>query len=125
MSSPEKLIMRKALIIALIICSGLLIKAQEAARVEIISPQQNESSSSKHKNQLEEKLDTMASWAYIISQGQVTSIMSGDSLVILSENRKLRVRLLGIQSPEQALSDESRENLSRLVKGRTVQAQAK
>jgi micrococcal nuclease len=53
-------------------------------------------------------------------QGKVVSIADGNTLTILTDNKKLRVRLLGIDAPTQAFSKESRENLAKLLHGKSV-----
>ncbi|MGI8883090.1 MAG: thermonuclease family protein, partial [Pyrinomonadaceae bacterium] len=53
-------------------------------------------------------------------QGKVISIADGNTLTILTDNKKLRVRLLGIDAPTQAFSKESRENLAKLLDGKSV-----
>jgi TonB family protein len=53
-------------------------------------------------------------------QGKVVSVADGNTLTLLVDDKKLSVRLLGIDAPSQALRDASRENLSRLVDGKSV-----
>jgi micrococcal nuclease len=53
-------------------------------------------------------------------QGKVVSVIDGNTLTLLVDDKKLNVRLLGIDAPSQALRDASRENLSRLVNGKSV-----
>ena len=53
-------------------------------------------------------------------QGKVISIADGNTLTISTDNKKLRVRLLGIDAPTQAFSKESRENLAKLLNGKSV-----
>jgi TonB family protein len=53
-------------------------------------------------------------------QGKVVSVADGNTLTLLVDEQKLSVRLLGIDAPSQALRDASRENLSRLVSGKSV-----
>lgn len=53
-------------------------------------------------------------------QGKVISIADGNTLTLLVDNKKLRVRLLGIDAPTQAFSKESRENLAKLLNGKSV-----
>ena len=53
-------------------------------------------------------------------QGRVDSVPDGNTLILLVDDKKLAVRLLGINAPTQALRNASRENLSRLVAGKAV-----
>ena len=53
-------------------------------------------------------------------QGKVVSVADGNTLTLLVDNKKLRVRLLGIDAPTQAFSKESRENLAKLLDGKSV-----
>lgn len=53
-------------------------------------------------------------------QGNVISVADGNTLTLSVDNKKLRVRLLGIDAPTQAFSKESRENLAKLLDGRSV-----
>lgn len=53
-------------------------------------------------------------------QGKVISIADGNTFTLLADNIKIRVRLLGIDAPTQAFSKESRENLAKLLNGKSV-----
>jgi endonuclease YncB( thermonuclease family) len=53
-------------------------------------------------------------------QGKVVSVADGNTLTLSVDEQKHSVRLLGIDAPSQALRDASRENLSRLVSGKSV-----
>jgi len=53
-------------------------------------------------------------------QGKVISIVDGNTLIISTDNKKFRVRLLGIDAPSQTFGKESRENLAKLLDGKSV-----
>lgn len=56
-------------------------------------------------------------------RGRVVAIADGDTLTILTESKEqIKIRLAGIDAPEksQPFGNKSKENLSRLVFGRTV-----
>lgn len=58
--------------------------------------------------------------------GKVVSVSDGDTITILdASNTQFKIRLMGIDSPEskQAFGKKSKENLSRLVFGKTVDAE--
>jgi endonuclease YncB( thermonuclease family) len=60
--------------------------------------------------------------------GKVVSVIDGDTVSIqTSSGRLMRVRLEGIDAPEkaQAYGDESKEHLSKMILGRTVQCSSK
>jgi TonB family protein len=53
-------------------------------------------------------------------RGKVISIENGNTLILSAENKKLRVRLIGIHVPSQVLGKQSRENLAALVHDKDV-----
>ena len=53
-------------------------------------------------------------------QGKVVSVTDGNTLTLAVDNKKLRVRLLSIDAPTQAFSKESRENLAKMLDGKSV-----
>jgi len=55
-----------------------------------------------------------------IRPAQVVSIEDGNTVVVSVDKTKSRVRLIGINVPSQALSKQSRENLTALVRGKDV-----
>ena len=52
--------------------------------------------------------------------GKVTSVENGNTLIVSTEKQKLRVRLIGVDVPLQALGKQSREHLAAIVKGKVV-----
>jgi hypothetical protein len=51
---------------------------------------------------------------------RVVSIEDGNTLIVSVDKTKSRVRLIGINAPSQALSKQSRENLTALVRDKDV-----
>ena len=55
-----------------------------------------------------------------IMSARVVSIEDGNTLVVSVDKTKSRVRLIGVKAPSQALSKQSRENLTALVRDKDV-----
>jgi endonuclease YncB( thermonuclease family) len=114
--------------IFLIILVTLSIQAQEqkkdlpARPPAITTPSPSKSA----EQQSEDALDAMASWTYSTYQGRVSDIIDGNTITVVTGNKKRRVRLLGVGVPEkgQPLADKSRAALSRLLNGKTVEVLA-
>lgn len=53
-------------------------------------------------------------------EGKISSVHDGNTLTLSADNKKLRIRLLGIEVPKQALEDDSRENLKRLLDKKSI-----
>lgn len=62
-----------------------------------------------------------------VLQGRVVGVSDGDSLTLLdAEKRQYKIRLQGIDAPEikQAYGQKSKESLSKMVHGKTIQVHA-
>lgn len=62
-----------------------------------------------------------------VMQGRVVGVSDGDSLTLLdAEKRQYKIRLQGIDAPEikQAYGQKSKESLSKMVHGKTIQVHA-
>lgn len=55
-----------------------------------------------------------------VLRGRVISVEDGDTVVVSVDDRTLRVRLIGVDAPSQALNKKARENLSALARGKDV-----
>lgn len=65
--------------------------------------------------------------ATAVLQGRVVGVSDGDSLTLLdAEKRQYKIRLQGIDAPEikQAYGQKSKESLSKMVYGKTIQVHA-
>lgn len=57
--------------------------------------------------------------------GNVLSVSDGNTFVMMSGGKKYLVRILGVEAPLQSMRGESRDNLSRLIKGKAVRVTAR
>jgi endonuclease YncB( thermonuclease family) len=111
-------------IFALLICvvgysaSG---QAQEKEKASPSLPPTTTASPSKSDGQ--QSQDARASWTYSTYQGKVSDVLDGNTIILLVENKKFPVRLLGVGAPEkgETFAGKSRDNLSRLLNSKNVE----
>jgi TonB family protein len=58
-------------------------------------------------------------------EGRVISVTNGNTFILSTGDEKYRVRVIGIEVPWQSLKDQSRDSLSRLIKGKDVKVIAR
>src|ERR1043165_842578 len=83
-------------------------------------------SSSDGQQQSKDAQDAKSSWTYSTYQGKVSAVLDGNTIILLVENKKLQIRLLGIGAPEkgETFADKSRDNLSKLLNNQLVEVLA-
>lgn len=96
--------LRTALLLALAICHQTNAQAQNTEGIPT-------------------KTDAGSVSSQVSYRGQVIDVTSGDTLIVVAENKKLSIRLLGVRAMAkgQFFSKEARENLVRTLSNKTIQ----
>ena len=99
---------RTGLLLALSICFALHTQAQNPEGVAT-------------------RIDSQPLSTQVSYRGQVSEVTGGNSLIIALDNNKVSIRLLGVSAIKKGhdFSKESRENLARLLRHKTIEVVAK